>query len=303
MLPETPDQRFEDYGRLVKSPSGAAGIFACAAAALGGQVGFIGRVGADGFSQFVLSALQKYGVDVSLVTIDPEHQLGLAFVQNEGEGRSFIYYRRGSAGSHLSAEHIAESYIKQSAVVHISAMLLDVSESMRAACIHAIKTAKAHGVLVSVDPNLRRELHRNGSAEVFQSVISQADILTPSEEEAQQITGKADVDEAIDAMLAMGPQIVAVTCGSKGVVAASLEERVRYPAIQVDSIDTVGAGDVFAAGLLVGIVENRPLSEAVWFANQAAAMKVARFGGIGRGLPFRYEVAENMAPTSLDEKA
>jgi sugar/nucleoside kinase (ribokinase family) len=294
LLPETPDVLFEEYGRMIKSPSGAAGIFACAAAALDAEVSLICRLGTDGFSRFALKAVEQYGVDTSQVTIDPERQIGLAFVEHSQQ-RNFIYYRKNSAGSTLSPEHVVTEHVAKYQAVHFPAMLLDISASMRDACLKLLQISKEQGLLVSIDPNIRRELKKNNSDDLLQQVLTQADILTPSEEEALLITGKTTVDEAAAALLALGPQVVAVTCGVQGAVVYSADEKVVIPEYPVQPLDNVGAGDVFAAAFLVGLLEGMSLTAAGNFANTAAALKVKKQGGIGRGLPTRQEVEQALA--------
>lgn len=295
LLPETPEVLFEEYGRMFKSPSGAAGIFACAAAALGADASLICRLGADEFSHFVLEAVKQYGVDTSQVTIDPKRQVGLAFVEHTAHHRNFIYYRKDSAGSTLGPEHVSAQHVSGYQAIHFPAMLLNISASMRDACLSLIQISKEQGLWVSIDPNIRGELECDDSDDLLRHVLTQASILTPSEEEALLITGKSTVDDAAAALLALGPQIVAVTCGARGAVIYSADEKVVIPEFPVRPLDNVGAGDVFAAGFLVGLLEGMPLSAAGNFANTAAALKVQKQGGIGRGLPYRHEVEQALA--------
>lgn len=295
-LPANGSITFSSHGQMVKSPSGAAGIFACAAAALGGNVGFIGRVGDEAFSRFVLSEVEAHGVDVSQVGVVSGRQIGLAFVEEVAGERNFIYYRRDSAGSTLNGADISPAYIRSSAAIHFPAMLLWLSQSMREACLQAITLAKAYGVLVSIDPNIRPELGDPGESGLLRRVLAQADVLTPNIEEACRISGTDNPDTALSRLLAMGPSLVAITRGAGGALLATATERVELPGIAVKAVDTVGAGDTFAAGLLVALLEGMGVREAGRFANNAAALKVSQLGAIGRGLPKRAEVLEQIAP-------
>jgi sugar/nucleoside kinase (ribokinase family) len=295
-LPASDSVVLSSHGQMVKSPSGAAGIFACAAAALGGNAGLIGRVGDDAFSRFVLDEVEAHGVDVSQVGVVGGRQIGLAFVEEVAGRRNFIYYRRDSAGSTLSGADIDPGYIRSSAAIHFPAMLLWLSQSMREACLQAIALAKAYGVLVSIDPNIRPELGDPGDNGLLRRVLSQADVLTPNIEEACRISGTDNPGAALSRLLAMGPSVVAITRGAGGALLGSATERVELPGIAVNAVDTVGAGDTFAAGLLVALLEGMEIREAGRFANSAAALKASRLGAIGRGLPERAEVLEQMAP-------
>ena len=161
---------------------------------------------------------------------------------------------------------------------------------MQQACLEAVRIAKSHGLLISIDPNLRLELADSAKSLMLHEVLSQADVITPNETEALQITGAETLQQAMERLLALGPSVVAITRGAYGVFIGSRTQVYDIPGLPICAVDTVGAGDVFAAALLTGLLADMPLLDAGRFANAAAAWKTMRLGAIGKGLPNRDQV-------------
>ena len=124
LVPGREGMRIEDAGPVVKTASGSAGIFACAATLLGGRGGFIGKVGRDSLSRMVAGTLRGPGVDLSRLIVSDEGQMGLAFLEYLPEGRNYQYYRKNSVGSLLRASELDAEYISGASAVHFPGMLL-----------------------------------------------------------------------------------------------------------------------------------------------------------------------------------
>ena len=118
LVPGREGMRIEDAGPVVKTASGSAGIFACAATLLGGRGGFIGKVGRDSLSRMVAGTLRGQGVDLSRLIVSDEGQMGLAFLEYLPEGRNYQYYRKNSVGSLLRASELDAEYISGAYAVH-----------------------------------------------------------------------------------------------------------------------------------------------------------------------------------------
>lgn len=300
-LPSTRETRFESFGSMRKSPSGAAGIFACAVAALGGNAAFLGLVGRDAFSSFVLDAVLSYGVEVPLAASRREGQIGLRFVEHlpseeTGGDRRFMYYRHDSAGSRLCPDDIDPGFIDGCWAIHFPAMLLGLNSNMRDACMKVAELSSAGHCLLSIDPNIRPELHDSHTLDAIGRALALAQVATPSLEEARLLTGRQDADDALLSMLQMGPSLVAITMGAGGCLVGTHDGIEHIPGVPVGVVDTVGASDTFAAALLVGLEEGMGPYDGAAFANRVAALKVTRAGAIGAGLPTRAEVEAWAAP-------
>jgi len=291
LVPDKEDMLIQDAGPVIKTASGSAGIFACAAALLGKNGGFIGKVGKDSLSRLVTNTLRSQGVDMSHVIESEEGQIGLAFIEYLPERRNYQYYRRYSVGSLLSAEDLDEEYIAKAFAVHFPGMLLELTPQMRGACERLMEIARKHKVLLSFDPNIRSELSENeGAKQRLMKAVSMADVVAPTLKEGQMITGKENIGEVLRALHDMGPRIVALTRDKDGLVLSRDGQVVFVDGIDEKPIDPTGAGDTLAAALCVGLRENMPLVELGCFCNCAGTLVITKKGAIGMALPTRAEV-------------
>ena len=295
LIPGRDGMRMEDEGPVIKTASGSAGIFACAAALLGGNSGFIGKVGRDSLSRMATHTLHQQGVDISHLVQAEEGQLGLAFLEYLPDGRNYQYYRKNSVGSTLCAADLDEEYIASAFAIHFPGMLLELTSEMRSACQRAVEIARAHGVLVSFDPNIRRELTRNEEArELMLWAVRSADVVAPTLEEGRIVTGEQEIGAVLRALHAMGPRVVALTRDKDGAV-LSRDGMVAFaPGIDQPPIDPTGAGDTLAAALCVGLRENMDLARLACFCNCAGTLAIRHKGAIGMALPTRVQVEELM---------
>jgi sugar/nucleoside kinase (ribokinase family) len=290
-IPTDPNGLLNQNGTMIKTASGSSGIFACASAKFKNKTGIICQVGKDSLSEFVLNTVKSEGIDTDQVKISDEGQIGISFVEYVNDGRNFQFYRQDSVGSKLSVDSINEQYIKESAAIHFPGMLLELSESMREVCIQAVKIAKENDVIVSFDPNIRKELIlKSGAVERLKWVISQADVISPTLEEAKFITGKEDIIDIIDELHNIGPKFIAITRDKNGAVISSGREIILLEGMNVAAIDPTGAGDTFAAALLSGILCGWDLVKIGKFSNCAGAVVTLKQGTIGLAVPTKDEV-------------
>lgn len=296
LVPANMDVRLNECGEIIKTVSGSSGIFACAVARISGNAGFLGRVGTDSLSVMASNAIRDQGVDLSHVKVSDEGQIGLAFIEYTDEGRHYQYYRKNSVGSHYSAKDLDKDYIKNAFAIHYSGMLLGLTEDMRSACIRAVEIAKENGVLVSFDPNIRTELMDTAeSRDRLIWAVRHADIIAPTLEEAQFITGEVDEKRILDTLHSMGPKVVALTRDKSGAIVSCGGEVAYSDGIDVEAIDPTGAGDAFAAALVYGIQQAFPLDKLAAFCNSVGALVTTRRGTIGVSLPSLDDVYQMMA--------
>ena len=285
-IPTQSGMRLCEPGTVVKTVSGSAGIFACAAAALGAQCGFVGRVGKDPFSRLAVQTVAQAGVDTSLVVESEEGQIGLAFIEYLPEGRNYQYYRSQSAGSRLCAGDLDEKAIAQAQILHLPGMLLELNETMREACFAAVEMARRHDVLISFDPNIRKELSGDsGAIERLRRMTSYADIIKPTLEEARLLTGEHEIPAILQRLHGMGPRLVAVSRDKQGALLSAGGEEAAAPGIDVPVVDPTGAGDSFAAALCRCVQRTSTLEEAARFCNCVGTLVCTRRGAIGMAIP------------------
>lgn len=290
-IPTRSNMRLAEPGTVIKSVSGSAGIFACTAAALGRQCGFVGRVGRDPFSRLAVQTVAQAGVDTSLVVESDQGQIGLAFIEYLPEGRNYQYYRERSAGSRLSAADLDEEAIAGAQILHLPGMLLELNETIREACFTAVDIAKRHGVLVSFDPNIRKELAGDrGAMERLRQMTAKADILKPTLDEARLLTGERELEPVLARLHGMGPRLVAVSRDKDGAVLSAGGELAAVPGVDVEVVDPTGAGDSFAAALCRCVQENTTLEQAARFCNCVGALVCTKRGTVGMAIPSLTEV-------------
>ena len=293
LIPVEDGGRIEKTGAVLKVASGSAGIFACAVAALGASSGFLGKVGKDALSRMVYSTVRDAGVDMDHVVVSNEGQIGLAFIEYLPDGkRNYEYYRSRSVGSLYRASELDADALGGAFALHFPGMLLDLTPELRETSLLAARAAKEKGALLSFDPNIRAELNSRESLERMISVIRMADVIAPTLAEGQMITGKTSTGDVLRALHEMGPSVVALTQDKDGAAVSRAGEVALCGGIDVPVIDPTGAGDTFAAALIVALQRGMTLSETALFCNCAGTLVVTKRGAIGQAIPTLDEVNE-----------
>lgn len=290
-IPVEPTLKISEEGSILKTASGSSGIFACANAKICDRAAFIGKIGQDHLSEFVYNIMKREGVDISRVVKSEDGQIGLSFLENLETGRNFQYYRTRSVGSTFGPKDIDEAYIRNASAIHYSGMLLELSESMREACQKCVKIAREAGVMVSFDPNIRKEVMKSDAAKQrLYEGIKNADVIAPTLEEAKFVTGLEDPLEILEELHRLGPQVIALTRDKDGAIVSDGNKVVFVEGMSVDAIDPTGAGDTFASMLIYGIQEGWELEKIAVYCNCAGSLAVTKQGSIGRALPTLEEV-------------
>lgn len=290
-IPVEPTLKISEEGSILKTASGSSGIFACANAKICDRAAFIGKIGQDHLSEFVYQIMKREGVDISHVVKGETGQIGLSFLENLETGRNFQYYRDHSVGSMFGPEDIDEEYIRSASAIHYSGMLLELSESMREACLKCVRIAKEAGVMVSFDPNIRKEVMKSDAArQRLYDGIKTADVIAPTLEEARFVTGLDDPMDILNELHNLGPAMIALTRDKDGAIISDGNKVVFIEGMSVNAIDPTGAGDTFASMLIYGIQEGWELEKIARYCNCAGSLVVTKQGSIGRALPTLDEV-------------
>lgn len=299
----TPVQQKEKPGSVVfeQNPGGAPANVLAALARFGKRTCFIGAVGNDAFGRFLQQTLSRQNIGTEGLVFTEEAPTTLAFVQLDETGdRSFHFYRNPGADIMLREEDVNEVLIAQAAIFHFGTLSL-THEPARSATWKAVEYAKKNKRLISFDPNIRASLWADLEEAKAMALkgMEHADIVKLSEEELAFLLGSDDVVEATEFMLSeYDLQAVFVTLGEKGCFYRTRNHFGTVGGYQVTAIDTTGAGDAFAGGLLYQLLESgesmQDISQAVLvdmvrFANAAGALTTTRTGAIP-ALPTQDEV-------------
>lgn len=268
---------------------------AIAAARQGARVGYVTRLGQDAFGDKLMALWQAEGVDTAHIVRDAAAPTGIYFVTHTETGHAFSYYRQGSAASLMKPEDVPEEAIAAAKVLHVSGISQAISPSACDAVFHAMAVARRSGVKVSYDPNLRLKLWPLPRARaIIMETVALADICLPSLEDAGQLTGLADPEAIVDALLARGAGIVALKLGAAGALLADSRERHHVPGFRVATVDATGAGDTFDGALISELLRGTPLAAAARYANAAAALSTRGYGAVAP-IPRRAEVEAFLA--------
>jgi fructokinase len=282
-------------GRFTAYPGGAPANVAVAAARLGADTGFIGKVGDDSFGRSLAETLRKEGVNTDGLFVSDSVPTTMAIVSVDASGeREFSFYRNPGADTQLTTEE-AVSVIENDLplILHAGSLSMTTSPS-REACEEALRFAKERGVIISYDPNYRAALWdtEENAVAMMKKLLPLADILKVSDEEMLMLTGTEDFEEGSLVLSGYGPRLVLVTLGSQGVFVRYGEYAEVVPGFRVKVADTNGAGDTFLGAMLAQIAARgegadllcglnaETLRDYLTYANKAASLTCSRHGAI-----------------------
>jgi 2-dehydro-3-deoxygluconokinase len=198
-----------------------------------------------------------------------------------------VYFRKGTAASHITKEDIEKIDLDEVRHIHVTGIPPALSESCKEATYELIRKAKEKGLFVTFDPNLRPALwsSKEDMIRVINDIASKCDMVLPGVAEGLILTGSDDPKDIADFYLNLGVKTVIVKVGGKGAFVKTQNESYSVPGFKVKKvIDTVGAGDGFAVGVISGLLEALPLKEAVRRGNAIGSMQVM-VSGDNEGLP------------------
>ncbi|MGE3271313.1 MAG: sugar kinase [Chloroflexota bacterium] len=247
---------------------------AIALARLGISVGWFSRLGDDELGRFIVHNVRGEGVDTSRVIVDPDAQTALYLKEISAVGDTTVYYyRRGSAASRMEPSDLDVAYLTGARWLHVTGITPALSESARQTVEQAIELARAAGLEVSFDPNLRLKLWTAEQAmSVMLPLIRRSTMLLGGMEELSVLLQVKTPDAAADWALEQGVSTVVVKLGADGALVATADERRTIPPFVIPRVvDTVGAGDGFDAGFIAARLLGRDPWQAAELGNVVGA--------------------------------
>jgi len=288
----------EDVCSFTRKLAGAEVNVCFGLARLGHDALFITRLGRDPFGYYTKKTLEQEGIDTKWVAFDDEYLTGSMLKGKVFEGDPPIaFYCKGSAASKMTPEMIDEIDLTGVDLVHVTGVLPAISESCRAATQRLMERAKEAGIFLSFDPNLRPTLWGDDQLMIFwiNKFARLADIVLPGLEEGLTLTGSGDPEKIADFYQDLGVKQVVVKLGPDGAYVRDDATSQTIPGFKVRNIvDTVGAGDGFATGVISGLVEGLSLADAVVRGNAIGSMQVQHVSD-NEALPKREELEAYMA--------
>lgn len=257
-----------DADAFLLEAGGAESNVAAHVAALGHRALWFSRLGDDALGRRVARQLAARGVDVGRVVFDGAHPTGL-YVKDPGNG--VLYYRRGSAAAQLSpadAETVAFDGID---LLHVSGITAAISASAASFLTRVIARAHEAGVTVSFDVNHRAPLWDAATAApALLALARTADIVLVGRDEAETLWGTPTAAD-VRALLPDVPELI-VKDGDVGATAFVGTDELFEPALVVEVVEPVGAGDAFAGGYLAGRLAGATVPECLHAGHERAAL-------------------------------
>ena len=261
---------------------------------LGHSAVWVSAVGDDELGRFVKDSIEAEGVDVSLVSTDKKHRTGLMIKEIIEDKTTVYYYRENSAASHISAENIDFSKLNDTKILHLTGITPVLSKSCREACLEAMRWACENGVLISFDPNIRKNIWGDVDyLPLLREMIAFSDIALLGLSEAKELYGTDEIAKIASQILEEGVGCVVIKDGKNGAYTITNSEFIFTPPFPCDPIDSVGAGDGFNAGFLSGILEGRSLTECAKMGALVGAMATETVGDVN-GYPTREILKEKL---------
>ena len=258
---------------LNRCAGGSAANTIVGVADFGGKAAYVGKVAADETGEFFLKDMREMGVTIE-VTPATDGQTGTCGVLITEDAQRTMITNLGVSAT-LTEADIDEEEIKQAKYVYIEGYLL-TGDTTKAAAYKAIELAKKHNVKVAFtasDPFLVNMLRD----EIWKLIEGPVDLFFCNEEEAKSLTGKEDAIECA-AAIHQHCENVAMTLGANGSIVMHGGEAIPIEGVSVQAIDTTGAGDMYAGGLLYGITNGLTWKQAGHLASHASARIVSQLG-------------------------
>jgi ribokinase len=270
----------ETYGSY---PGGAGANVAVGVARLGGRVGFLGILGDDEYGRLLLRAFEDEGIDTHGVRIARGKSSPSCFIAVGPRGERMIF----ALGGEALLEEVDELEVLLLRGIR-ALYLTDVPIRVATAAMTAVRE---EGGFVFLSPG---GLLISGGLEPMRPLLARADAVVISQAECSRLFVKETREQAARSLAAAGPGVVVMTLGSEGALVLHNNKIAKVKAYEVqDVLDTTGAGDAFAAGLIAGFIEGLDWSQAARFGCAVAAIKIRHLGARS-GLPTRRQVDDFM---------
>jgi 2-dehydro-3-deoxygluconokinase len=280
-----------------RTVGGAESNVACHLASLGVPTSWVSAVGDDAFGRAVVSAVASFGVDVSAVVVDPVRPTGLYVKESDATGSPVRYYRRGSAASGMGPATVAGLPLATARIVHTSGITPALSDSCLALTRELFAVDRSF--TLSFDLNWRPRLWLERDPSVLRTFAAAADLVFVGADEAAAVWGVGTAAE-IRAFLPE-PATLVVKHGADGATLFDGATAVFQPALRVDVVEPVGAGDAFAAGFLAATLAGWSPTRRLRAGHLRAASALRTHHDVGPALP--EEVVATLLAASAREWA
>jgi sugar/nucleoside kinase (ribokinase family) len=241
---------------------------------LGVETAIIGKVGEDGFGDYVTGVMRKAGLDVRGVVASRDASTSATMVAVDATGeRTFLHHT--GANATFGEGDVSWLLIEDSKILHIAGIYL-MPRFAGDECASVLTRARESNVVTSLDTAWD---FTSRWMSVLKQCLPYLDYMLPSLNEAQEITGQTKPEEIAKMLIDLGAKVVGLKMGERGAyVRSAAGEEIIAPALKVQAVDSLGAGDAWAAGFLCGLAQGWSLERVTRFANTVGACSVLELG-------------------------
>jgi len=294
----------EDVKTFSSAVAGAEFNVAVGLSRLGFGVSYLTKLGRDPFGSRIVKTMEQNNIDTSLITYSEDRATGFMLKGKTSHGDPQVhYFRKNSAASSICKEDIDKIDFAGCGILHLTGILPPLSQTTMEAAAYLMRKARKSGLTVFFDPNLRPRLwpDEHTMVETLNELAAQSDYFLPGYKEGDVLIGTSDPQKIAEYYLDLGVKAVIVKVGKKGAYAATRQREFYSPTYHAEKIvDTVGAGDGFAAGVISAYAEGLSLEEAVRRGNAIGTIQVMSEGD-NEGLPTKDQLQKFMAETAQED--
>lgn len=260
---------------------------------LGVSVQIAGRVGQDALGRFVRETLEQSGVETTLLRETPGcNTSGTLVINVKGEDRRFIH--AFGANAFFDGTEVTADVVRSARILYLGGFFL-MPRLGAPQVAHLFQVARAAGVRTVLDVVIPDP---EGCWADLQQVLPHTDVFLPNTDEAQQITGLSDPMQQAEQFHAAGAGTVAITCGGAGSVLVNAHQRLRAGSFPAEFVDGTGSGDAFAAGYILGLLNDLSAARCLEMGSALGASCV-RKSGATTGVMTRDELDEFLSRERL----
>jgi sugar/nucleoside kinase (ribokinase family) len=265
-------------------PGGAVTNVAITVARLGGSATLVACVGEDAPGAFLRQQLQQAGVMTEHLLTTLDASTTLAVITRNKATPDFAIYR--GADINLTPSHLPTSLLSDISLVHTSAFALS-REPLCSTILEFVALAHTAGCMITFDPNYHRQIWGLPiePESIFARLCPFVTVVKPSLDDCIRLFGVGQAPEVYAArFLDWGAEKVVLTMGADGVLLVTPESTSYFPAQKIEVVDVTGAGDAFWAGLLMALLDEYNIKDAIRTAQAVAALKLQQTGPLSRSI-------------------
>jgi fructokinase len=259
---------------------GSAGNVAVNSKRLGAKTRILTRIGNDSFGDFLLKVLHRENLNTKTIQIDQKRRTPIVFVNKTSKTPAWLAYR--DADKYIDFNDNVKKIVNKTKMIYLTTFILSQNPARETALKILEMISKDKKKLLAFDPCYRPILwpDEDDGKKLVKKIISKADFIKPSLDDAKYLFGPDTPENYIDKYLQVGANIVILTMGEDGVLVSDGNSKFRLKVYSKKVVDVTGAGDSFWAGFINGILDGRKVKDAVKIGNAAAAFKIRGVGAL-----------------------